>query len=111
MKDFELKFGKYKGQMLFSTPIDYQEWLIKQKFVANQEQFDLIKEGDVIEFNYRWMKDYDNKFRFDVIKGTFVNQRDKTKSIVILRKNADDGSFSKEVWLKSTIASIEIIKS
>jgi ribosomal protein L19 len=96
--------------MFFSTPFDYQEWLINQKFVANQEQFDTLKEGDEIELNYRYMKPYDNKFRFDVIKGTFVKQIDKTKSIVILRKNTDDENYNKEIWLKSTIASIEIIK-
>ena len=107
MKDFILQFGKYKSQNFFTTPYDYQEWLIKQKFVVNQEQFDKIKEGDEIEFNYRWMKPYDNKFRFDVIKGTFIKQNDK--SIIIMRKNNDDGNFNKEGWLKSTIASIEIL--
>ena len=110
MNNFTLQFGKYKGQMFFSTPFDYQEWLINQKFVANQEQFDTLKEGDEIELNYRYMKPYDNKFRFDVIKGTFVKQIDKTKSIVILRKNTDDENYNKEIWLKSTIARIEIIK-
>jgi hypothetical protein len=30
MENFTLKFGKYKGQKFLSTPISYQEWLLKQ---------------------------------------------------------------------------------
>lgn len=30
MKNFILKFGKYKGQMFLSTPTSYQQWLLKQ---------------------------------------------------------------------------------
>ena len=30
MKNFTLKFGKYKGMQFLSTPISYQQWLLKQ---------------------------------------------------------------------------------
>lgn len=30
MKNFTLKFGKYKGQQFLSTPTYYQQWLLKQ---------------------------------------------------------------------------------
>ena len=30
MTNFTMKFGKYKGQMFLSTPISYQQWLLKQ---------------------------------------------------------------------------------
>ena len=30
MKNFTLKFGKYKGQDFLSTPKSYQDWLLKQ---------------------------------------------------------------------------------
>lgn len=30
MKNFILKFGKYKGQYFLSTPKSYQEWLLSQ---------------------------------------------------------------------------------
>ena len=30
MNNFEMKFGKYKGQMFLSTPQSYQSWLLKQ---------------------------------------------------------------------------------
>jgi hypothetical protein len=30
MNNFTLKFGKYKGQMFLSTPVSYQQWLLKQ---------------------------------------------------------------------------------
>ena len=30
MKNFTLKFGKYKGMQFLSTPISYQNWLLSQ---------------------------------------------------------------------------------
>ena len=30
MKNFTLKFGKYKGQLFLSTPVSYQNWLLSQ---------------------------------------------------------------------------------
>jgi len=30
MQNFTLKFGKYKGQQFLSTPVYYQQWLLKQ---------------------------------------------------------------------------------
>jgi uncharacterized protein (DUF3820 family) len=30
MKDFILKFGKFRGQMFLSTPSSYQSWLLSQ---------------------------------------------------------------------------------
>jgi hypothetical protein len=32
MKNFILKFGKYKGQEFLSTPISYQKWLLAQNW-------------------------------------------------------------------------------
>lgn len=32
MTNFTMKFGKYKGQMFLSTPISYQQWLLKQEW-------------------------------------------------------------------------------
>lgn len=29
-QDFQLKFGKYKGQQFKSTPLSYQQWLLSQ---------------------------------------------------------------------------------
>ena len=31
-QNFTLKFGKYKGHQFLSTPIYYQEWLLKQNW-------------------------------------------------------------------------------
>lgn len=120
MKNFTLKFGKYKGQDFFSTPLWYQEWLIQQKFVARQEEYDILKEGDKIVFNYRWMENYGKKYRFQVCEYTYVKQNDKyiivsyidnteyidvkTSKIYVTNK------VTKLKYLKSTIASIEIIK-
>ena len=30
MSNFTLKFGKHKGQLFLSTPVSYQNWLLKQ---------------------------------------------------------------------------------
>ena len=30
MTNFTLRFGKYKGEQFFSTPLSYQNWLLKQ---------------------------------------------------------------------------------
>jgi uncharacterized protein (DUF3820 family) len=30
MKNFTLKFGKYKGMQFLSTPLSYQQWLLNQ---------------------------------------------------------------------------------
>lgn len=30
--NFELRFGKYKGQMFLSTPVSYQNWLLNQEW-------------------------------------------------------------------------------
>ena len=38
MTNFTLKFGKYKGQMFFSTPASYQSWLLVQDWFKAPNQ-------------------------------------------------------------------------
>jgi hypothetical protein len=109
MNNFILKFGKYKGQDLFSTPSDYRDWLVKQKFVARQEDFDNLKEGDKIVFNYRYMRfAHEKEYSYDAIECTFIKQLDK--HIVVSYSSDLDGETLKHKYLKSTVASIEVIK-
>lgn len=108
MKNFTLKFGKYKGQQVFDTPLDYQEWLFKQKFVARQEDFDNLKEGDKVVFNYRYVRfAHETEYQYDAIECTFIKQLDKHISVSYTSDST--GETLKHKYLKSTIASIEII--
>jgi uncharacterized protein (DUF3820 family) len=51
MNDFKLKFGKYKGQMFKSTPIDYQKWLVEQDWFYEYYGFYLEKGESINIFN------------------------------------------------------------
>jgi hypothetical protein len=109
MTNFILTFGKYKGQDLYSTPLDYIDWLLKQKFVARQQDFDNLKEGDKIVFNYRYMRfAHEKEYSYDAIECTFIKQLDK--HIVVSCTSDVDGETLKHKYLKSTVASIEVIK-
>ena len=48
MKNFILKFGKYKGQQFLSTPTSYQNWLLKQDWFkmpqeSKEVKYDVVK--------------------------------------------------------------------
>ena len=118
MTNFTLKFGKYKGQDFFSTPLDYQEWLIKQKFVARQEEFDIINEGDKIVINYRTYNKIKRRYELTKHEYTFVKQLDNCIVVSYIDnciyldlngKNYQPLKLKKDRILKSTIASIEIL--
>ncbi len=51
MKNFTLKFGKYKGQQFLSTPVSYQNWLISQDWFKipniDSKQYALIENGAI----------------------------------------------------------------
>jgi hypothetical protein len=108
MVNFILNFGKYAGQDLFSTPQNYQEWLLKQKFVARQQDFDNLNEGDKIVLNYRYKRfAHETEYCYDAIECIFIKQLDK--HIVVSYASDIDGETIKHKYLKSTIASINII--
>jgi hypothetical protein len=118
MTNFTLKFGKYKGQDIFSTPLDYQDWLLKQKFVARQEDFDMINEGDKIVINYRTYNKIKRRYELTKHEYTFVKQLDKCIVVLYIDnciyldlngKNYQPLKLKKDRILKSTIASIEIL--
>lgn len=108
MVNFTLNFGKYAGQDLFSTPQNYQEWLLKQKFVVRQNEFDKLNEGDKIVFNYRYKKyAHEIGYQYEGIVCTFIKQLDK--HIVVSYTDNATGETLKHKYLKSTIASINIL--
>lgn len=41
MKNFTLKFGKYKGMQFLSTPVSYQNWLLTQDWFKAPKDDDL----------------------------------------------------------------------
>jgi hypothetical protein len=46
MKNFTLKFGKYKGQDFLSTPQSYQTWLTSQdwfKMPSTEVKYDVVR--------------------------------------------------------------------
>lgn len=46
MKNFTLKFGKYKGQQFLSTPVSYQNWLLSQDwFKAPTQQLTEVQKA------------------------------------------------------------------
>ena len=47
MKNFTLKFGKYKGQQFENTPKSYQDWLLKQDWfkAPKKEQLPLHRQS------------------------------------------------------------------
>jgi len=109
MENFTLNFGKYATQDLFSTPQNYQEWLLKQKFVASKQDFDKLKEGDKIVFNYRYKRfAHEIGYQYEGIVCIFIKQLDK--HIIVNHVSDADGEIIKHKYLKSTIASIQVIK-
>ena len=108
MVNFTLNFGKYAGQDLFSTPQNYREWLLKQKFVVTKNEFDKLNEGDKIVFNYRYMRyAHETEYCYDAIECTFIKQLDK--HIVVSYTDNATGETLKHKYLKNTIASIKIL--
>jgi hypothetical protein len=86
MKNFTLKFGKYKGQQFLSTPTSYQNWLMQQDwFKIPQEsvaKYDVVKKfttdyrmgmgrsKEIVEYNLTWdnaviQKDMMNMYHLD----------------------------------------------
>ena len=49
MKNFILKFGKFKGQMFLSTPSSYQNWLLSQDWFKVPEDAQEIKKYALLE--------------------------------------------------------------
>jgi hypothetical protein len=51
MKNFTLKFGKYKGMQFLSTPASYQNWLLSQDWFkvpnVDLKQYALIENGKI----------------------------------------------------------------
>jgi uncharacterized protein (DUF3820 family) len=45
MQNFTLKFGKYKGQQFLSTPISYQQWLLKQDWFKTPNELTNIQKA------------------------------------------------------------------
>ncbi len=47
MKNFTLRFGKYKGQQFENTPKSYQDWLLKQDWfkAPKKEQLPLHRQS------------------------------------------------------------------
>ena len=48
MKNFTLKFGKYKGEQFSNTPKSYQDWLLSQnwfKVPSNEEKMPSISKS------------------------------------------------------------------
>lgn len=108
MVNFTLTFGKYATQDLFSTPQNYREWLLKQKFVVRQNEFDKLKEGDKIVFNYRYKKNaHEIGYQYEGIVCTFIKQLDK-HIVVSYPSDAEDKNLTHK-YLKSTIASINVL--
>ena len=108
MVNFTLTFGKYATQDLFSTPQNYQEWLLKQKFVVRQNEFDNLKEGDKIVFNYRYKKyAHEIGYQYEGIVCNFIKQSDK--HIVVSYPSNVSNEILTHKYLKSTIASINVL--
>ena len=63
MDDFKLKFGKYKGQMFKSTPIDYQKWLVEQDWFYEYNGFYLEKGKSINIFDSSNDVELDNKIK------------------------------------------------
>lgn len=49
MKNFILKFGKFKGQMFLSTPSSYQSWLLSQDWFKIPEDAQEIKKYALLQ--------------------------------------------------------------
>ena len=53
MKNFTLKFGKYKGMQFLSTPVSYQNWLLNQDWfkvpvdAKVDKRYSLIENGRI----------------------------------------------------------------
>ena len=62
MKNFTLKFGKYKGQQFLSTPTYYQNWLLKQDwFKVPNELSEVQKASKQISELSGQLKGWDGK--------------------------------------------------
>ena len=59
MKNFTLKFGKYKGMQFLSTPVSYQNWLLSQDwFKAPTQLTELQKASKKISQLSSQLKDW-----------------------------------------------------
>ena len=89
MKNFTLKFGKYKGMQFLSTPASYQNWLLSQDWfkmpkseMANaQKQISVLHNqlGNWDGHSKRGAAIYDNMFEAEKTMDSFIfNSNDQT---------------------------------
>lgn len=101
MKNFTLKFGKYKGQLFLSTPVSYQNWLLSQdwfKAPKNDELTNAQKQfsnaykqlGNWNGYSKRGAAIYDNMFEAEkAMDAAIFNSKDENSAFW-------DGTYSWE---------------